>query len=309
MKIITELDKIRIDEDSVIAIGKFDGVHKGHRALIDQVLSLGKQYNLKTVIFTFVPSPADFFGLTDGYSIMSEQEKIFVLEDMGIDYLVEFPFNTETAGMEPVVFIEDMLCKQLKAKYIVSGSDVSFGKGGKGNYELLQELSDKNGYKTIKIDKIKINGDEISSTLIRKLITKSNIENANTMLGQPFMAKGQVITGNKIGRTIGFPTINVMPDSKKVLPKNGVYYSQVLVDGVLYNSISNIGVKPTIADDNDVLIETYIYDFNADIYGKDVIVYLLEFKRAEQKFSGLAQLTEVLNRDILDGQKYFSGKL
>lgn len=309
MKIITELDKIRIDEDSVIAIGKFDGVHKGHRALIDQVLSLGKQYNLKTVIFTFVPSPADFFGLTDGYSIMSEQEKIFVLEDMGIDYLVEFPFNTETAGMEPVVFIEDMLCKQLKAKYIVSGSDVSFGKGGKGNYELLQELSDKNGYKTIKIDKIKINGDEISSTLIRKLITKSNIENANTMLGQPFMAKGQVITGNKIGRTIGFPTINVMPDSKKVLPKNGVYYSQVLVDGVLYNSISNIGVKPTIADDNDVLIETYIYDFNADIYGKDVIVYLLEFKRPEQKFSGLAQLTEVLNRDILDGQKYFSGKL
>lgn len=309
MKIITELDKIGIDEDSVIAIGKFDGVHKGHRALIDQVLSLGKQYNLKTVIFTFVPSPADFFGLTDGYSIMSEQEKIFVLEDMGIDYLVEFPFNTETAGMEPVVFIEDMLCKQLKAKYIVSGSDVSFGKGGKGNYELLQELSDKNGYKTIKIDKIKINGDEISSTLIRKLITKSNIENANTMLGQPFMAKGQVITGNKIGRTIGFPTINVMPDSKKVLPKNGVYYSQVLVDGVLYNSISNIGVKPTIADDNDVLIETYIYDFNADIYGKDVIVYLLEFKRAEQKFSGLAQLTEVLNRDILDGQKYFSGKL
>lgn len=309
MKIITELDKIRIDEDSVIAIGKFDGVHKGHRALIDQVLSLGKQYNLKTVIFTFVPSPADFFGLTDGYSIMSEQEKIFVLEDMGIDYLVEFPFNTETAGMEPVVFIEDMLCKQLKAKYIVSGSDVSFGKGGKGNYELLQELSDKNGYKTIKIDKIKINGDEISSTLIRKLITKSNIENANSMLGQPFMAKGQVITGNKIGRTIGFPTINVMPDSKKVLPKNGVYYSQVLVDGVLYNSISNIGVKPTIADDNDVLIETYIYDFNADIYGKDVIVYLLEFKRPEQKFSGLAQLTEVLNRDILDGQKYFSGKL
>ncbi len=305
MRIIDNLDNLYINERTAVAIGKFDGVHLGHRALIDELLEAKKKQGLATVIFTFSPSPAEFFGQSDNKQIMTLEEKRYLLEKLGIDYLVEFPFNKETAGTEPHIFVEDILVNKLSSALIVAGDDLSFGRKGLGNIKTLEMYKNQYRYEVKEIGKICLDGEIISSTEIRRLISINDIDRAGKMLGNPYFIKGPIISGNRIGRTIGFPTINVAIDEKKVLPKFGVYFSEVEIDGIKYYGISNIGVKPTIAGDNAVSIETYIYDFDQDVYGKDAIVSLVAFRRKEQKFDGIDALKKQLDSDIAAGRAHF----
>lgn len=305
MKIIDNLDNLHIQEKTAVAIGKFDGVHLGHRALIDELIMAKEKQGLATVVFTFSPSPAEFFGLSDNKQIMTGEEKRYILSKLGIDYLIEFPFNKETAATEPDVFVSDILVGKLSSAFIVAGDDLSFGKKGLGNIKTLQDNKSKYGFEVKEIGKICLDGVVISSTEIRRLISINDIDRASQMLGSAYFIKGPIISGNRIGRTIGFPTINVAIDEKKVLPRFGVYFSEVEIDGEKHFGISNIGVKPTIEGENAVSIETYIYDFDKDVYGKDAIVSLVAFRRKEQKFDGIDALKNQLDSDISAGREYF----
>jgi len=305
MKILSELSQLHIDEPTAVAIGKFDGVHLGHRALIDKLKEAKARCGYATVIFTFSPSPAEFFGFSDGKQIMTAMEKRSVLDGLGIDYLVEFPFNKETAGIPPEDFVRDMLVGSLNAKYIAAGDDLSFGKKGKGSIDTLIKLKEECGFDVVEIGKIRYNGVEISSSEIRRLISINDLDTAEKMIGVPYSIHGTIVSGNRIGRTIGFPTINISIDEKKVLPHFGVYFSKVEIEGKTFNGISNIGVKPTIKGNNAVAIETYIYDFSEDVYGKTATVSLVDFRRGEQKFDGIEALKAQLDQDIAAGQVYF----
>lgn len=304
MQIISTLEKINIKENTAVAIGKFDGIHLGHRLLLNELLKQ-KENGLSTVVFTFNPSPSVFFGLSDEYMLTTDEEKRELLEKLGIDYLIEFPFDKNTAAMEPEYFIADYLVSKIKAKYIIAGDDMSFGKGGKGNIDLLISKSKECGYEAKKISKISIDNNIVSSTLIRSFVSEGKMEKFREYTGEEYSIKGVVVHGRKLGRTLGFPTINIFPDEYKLLPPNGVYYSKVLYNGISYDAISNIGTKPTVSQDETKSIETHLYNFNEDIYGKELRVYLLSFKRPEQKFASVSELKAVLSNDISDGKKYF----
>jgi len=308
--IIIESDDIQILKDKVnnektaIAIGKFDGIHKGHQVLINKMLEK-KSEGMKTLCFTFSPSPAEFFSGKSQPQITTVQEKRSIIEKMGVDILIEYPFNKTTASMEPETFIEDILIGALNAGFVVSGPDLSFGYKGRGDMNMLNEYSSRYGFGTETVDKIMDGNEEISSSLIKVCMENGEIEKINSYLGRVYSFSGIISSGNRIGRTIGFPTINIPVDKSKALPLKGVYYSTTTIEGITYNSITNIGVKPTIENNIAPLLETYIYDFDKDVYGKEAEVGLLHFVRAEQKFSGLDELKKVLAEDIEYGLKYF----
>lgn len=306
MQIIEQTTEFRLPEPSAVAIGKFDGVHLGHRKLIHKIIEQKKE-GLLTTVFTFDTSAAAFFGGEEKeLTTISEKRRIF--EDLGIDVLIEFPLNRETAATEPKEFVHRYLAKQMRAAYICAGTDLSFGKNGMGNYTLLENYADRYGYKTELIDKVKVDGEVVSSTRVREAVRMGRMEDAAHMLGAPYSVHGRVEHGKRLGRTIGMPTANILPEKDKLLPPNGVYYSKAIVDGRIYKGISNVGCKPTVNTEDVVGVETYLYDFADDLYGKDITVELLAFRRPEMKFDGVEHLKRQMEADIAAGRDY-AGKL
>lgn len=302
MQIIERTTEFRLSGKSAVAIGKFDGVHLGHRELIRKITEQKKTGCLATV-FTFDTSAAAFFGKEEKeLTTLAEKRRIF--SRMGVDVLIEFPLNTETAATEPEVFVHKYLASQMQAAYICAGADLSFGKKGAGNYRLLERYAGQYGYRTKLIEKVKVDGEEVSSTRVREAVRKGQMEMAARMLGTPYSVSGQVEHGKKFGRTIGMPTANLLPEPDKLLPPNGVYYSRAVVDGVLYKSVSNVGCKPTVSDNRVMGVETYLYGFAGDIYGKDMTVELLAFRRPEGKFGTVEELKAQMEEDIAAGQIY-----
>lgn len=305
MKIIKNATKFHIEEQTAVAIGKFDGFHLGHQKLLRH-LEMKKSKGLKTVAFTFVPSPAAFFGMPSLQELSTVEEKRNVFENAGVDYLVEYPFIKETAGMAPEAFVQDVLAGMINAKCVVAGDDVSFGKGGKGDCALLAEMARKGGcdYEVEIIEKVLYNGTEISSTFARNAVQEGSMELAAALLGEPYHVGGEIVHGRKLGRILGMPTVNLMPPEEKLLPPNGVYYSYVRINGRDFPAITNIGTKPTVDSNAKKGVETYIYDFDEDVYGKHIDVYLLKHKRTEMRFAGVDELKAQMAADIEDGRGY-----
>lgn len=303
MKIITDLKEIKLHIDTAVAIGKFDGVHVGHQKLLQRILAY-KEQGLAACVFTFDPSPLAFFGLTDGMQLSTPEEKRALFEQMGIDYLVEFPMNAGTTTMEAEEFARDILADSLCAKFLVAGADLSFGAKGAGNVALLQTMSQELGLTVEVIDKVMVDGAVVSSTRVRDCLEAGQMEKVADLCGRPYAFRGVVQRGNQIGRTLGFPTINLAVEDGKLVPPCGVYFSEVVYDGQRYRSISNVGYKPTVGGETTPGVETYIYDFDKEIYGKQVEVRLLRFHRPEQKFDGLEELKAQLAEDIEGGKIY-----
>ena len=286
----------QISTATAIAIGKFDGVHLGHQKLLQEIVEQ-KKYGLKACVFTFDPSPASFFGFSDGKELCTPEEKRKLLEQAGVDILIEYPLNENTAGVAPEAFVRDILVGKLQVAYLAAGEDLSFGKGGKGNWQLLEKLQSEYGYELKRIEKVSKGGQIVSSTRIRDLVEKGCVEEAADLLGRPYSFEGEVVMGNQIGRTLGFPTVNLEIGTTKLLPPFGVYATTVSWNGHCYEAISNIGEKPTVSEERKPGIESYLYDFDRNLYGEKVKVELLHFRRSERRFSGLEEFKAQLERD------------
>lgn len=300
MEIITNTVDFYLEKETAVAIGKFDGVHIGHRRLLEEIQECKKK-GLASCVFTFEPAPAVFFGFSDGRLLTTKEEKRLLFERMGVDILVEFPLNEKTAAMSPAAFTTEVLARQMNTRFLVAGTDLSFGAGGAGNAELLRKMGPELGFQVKTIEKVCMEGKEVSSTLVRTKVEAGEMQEAERLLGMPYLVAGTVIKGNQIGRTIGFPTVNIQPEKDKLLPPNGVYFSQVRVGNRLYRAISNVGCKPTVSDKRVMGVESYLYQFEEDIYGAEIEVYLQKFRRPERKFDGIEALEAQLQEDIAAG--------
>lgn len=306
MRYIADTTEFQIEEPTIVTLGKFDGRHRGHQKLLRTMKALKDELGIPTAIFTFGVAPLSHMSGQPQTVITTNLERRANLEKTGIDYLVEYPFNEETRRMVPEDFIKDILAGRMNAKEIVVGPDCSFGYKGAGNAELLSRMSAALGYHLHVIEKEKDDQRDISSTYIREELEKGNVEKANELLGEPYSVHGIVVHGNHIGSSIlGFPTANLEPPAIKRLPRFGVYVSRVLIDGVYYRGVTNIGRKPTVEGKNPVGVETYIFDLNEDIYGKMIEVQLLAFDRPEQKFGSLEELKARIEKDKQFAAEYF----
>lgn len=293
-------------KNTAVTLGKFDGLHLGHQLLINKVLEQ-KDKEYLSVVFTFLIHPNSLFSKKEVELLYVEDEKRRKIEQMGLDVMISYPFNNETASMEAEDFIKEVLINRLDAKVIVVGSDFGFGHKRKGNVELLKEMSKVYGYELIVFDKRKISDLEISSSYIRKELDAGDMNKVKEFLGRPYSIIGTVEHGRKIGRTLGFPTTNLIPISAKLLPLSGVYASNTIIDGKSYHGITNIGNNPTVGETKEKRVETYIFDFDEDCYGKTIEVELLAFERPEIKYDNLSDLKEQMEKDIIFGRDYFAG--
>lgn len=303
MEIIANMTDFYLDRETAVAIGKFDGVHIGHRRLLEEIREKKKD-GLCACVFTFDPAPAVLFGRSDGKELTTKEEKHVLFERAGVDILIEFPMTPETAAIMPEVFAAEILAERMQTRFLAAGSDLSFGAGGAGNAQLLQRLAPELGFQVKTIAKICLDGKEVSSTYVRSCVEKGDMRLAEKLLGMPYPVLGTVVKGNQLGRNLGFPTVNLLPQENKLLPPNGVYFSQVRHRGRLYRAISNVGYKPTVTEERVMGLESYLYDFQEDIYGESIEVYLLEYSRPERRFESVEALRGQLEKDIKAGAAY-----
>lgn len=312
MKVITDINEIKLNH-SIITIGKFDGNHIGHQLLFDTVRSLKTEGDC-TVVLTFNVPVAAVVQNEDSDSIRSIQthEERYQREDLaGIDYVVEFPFNKQTMSMLPEDFVKDILVEKLGVKTVVVGEDFCFGKGRAGNVEMLRRLGEQYGFSVYALKKVIYKPEdyskpvEVSSTLIKNEILRGNMEDVNRMLNRPFSMIGTILHGKHLGHTIGFPTINFAAPDDKILPPNGVYATRTIIDGKSYDSITNVGKRPTFDDGEYRTVETNIFDFQEDVYGKTAEVEFYKFIRPERKFESTDALMEEIARNVDEVKAFF----
>ena len=295
--------KVRIDEPTVVSIGKFDGEHKGHRKIFAEMKRLAKERGLATAIFTFGTPPS---ALVEGEArpqINTNEERRRKLKEEGIDYVVEYPFTEKVRNMPGETFVKYVLIGKMNMKAIVAGPDCSFGKDRSGNAALLEELGPELGFFPLIIEKERDGLRDISSTYIREELSAGNIEKANRLLGAVYSVEGTVMQGNKIGGSIlGFPTVNIEVPEGKLLPRFGVYETQVLLqDGRTFQGITNVGDNPTVREDrlnHKARIETFLLDFSGDLYGSRIRLRFLRFIRPEIKFPDFEALKEQIRKDV-----------
>lgn len=296
MTIINSINEIDIIKESVITIGNFDGLHKGHAALIQKAIEYAKSKNIKSVVFTFSNHPANYFKSNSLKNIITYEEKIERLKDLGVDVVISIPFDEYMTKISAQDFIKNILIDKLGSKKIIVGHDFTFAKNKEGNPKLLKHLSAKYNYELEVVEPVEITNIRVSSTYIRNLITSGNISKVKEYLGYNYELKGEVIHAKKLGRTIGFPTANILVDADVLVPKVGIYVTKVYVKDKVYAGATNIGYNPTVNGDK-ISIETNILEFNEDIYGQVIKVEFLERIRDEKKFASLDELKNQLKKD------------
>jgi len=280
-----------------LSLGMFDGVHLGHKSIIDALTKVGTQNNLETAILTFWPHPRFVFNPNEDLKLLNTiDEKKLLIEKYGVNNLFLKEFDDEFRNLTGEEFVRQILVDQLNVKYLIIGYDHSFGKNKSGNFALLQELSKELDFEVDQMEAINIHENNISSTKVRNALLEGNIKEANEMLGYSYSVSGKVVHGKKIGRTIGYPTANIETESIKLLPKKGAYIVEVYVKGQFYKGMLSIGTNPTVNGDA-LTVEVYILDFNEDIYGENITVQFRDFLHDEIKFEGLDKLIERLDED------------
>ncbi|MBQ5696282.1 MAG: bifunctional riboflavin kinase/FAD synthetase [Clostridium sp.] len=281
--------------NNYIALGSFDGLHLGHLSLVRKVRELAIKNGGKSIVFTFKNHPRAFINNNNLELIMTNEEKLKVLECENINVVAFKDFDENIMKISPEDFVE-WLCESYNVKGIVVGFNFKFGYKNLGDTELLEKLQKKYGYKLYIMNPYKLEDKIISSTYIRNLILDGNVKKAFLMLSRPYMLSGKVIHGKKLGRTIGFPTANLEINDKKVIPKKGVYYTNVDIEGKIFKGITSVGNNPTV-NGKELTIETYILDFNNNIYEKEIKVYFIDRIRDEIKFNNIDELTKQLKKD------------
>ncbi len=297
MKIFESLNMIRKFPSPVVTVGNYDGIHMGHRKIIARVVEKAREISGTATLMTFYPHPQSLLK-PDAYTrlVTPLHLKKKLIEACGIEVMVIVSFDETFRNVAPESFVKDILVGKLGVKVVVVGYDFRFGKDGAGNIEMLRNLAGENGFSVEVVKAVTIDGEKIGSNMIRKLIMNGDVKKAVRCLGRPHVIEGIVVKGESRGRDMGFPTINLETISELV-PKNGVYMTEVGVDDIRMPAVTNIGFNPTF-DGKKFLVETYILDFSSDLYGREVAIYFHERIRDEVKFENVGELRERIAKDV-----------
>lgn len=306
MEYIHDTQNFIINEATAVTIGKFDGVHLGHRKLLEIVGRKAEEYGAKPAVFTFDHIPVSLCASPCQNCIMTNTERRVFVEKLGMDILIEYPFTNSFMNMEAEDFLVNVIKRQLNARCIVVGNDCTFGRKGLGDCRLIESMAGELGYEAVIVEKECFEGREISSTYVREELGVGHMETVNMLLGRPYSITGVVAKGEHLGRTMNTPTINIYPSVSKLLPPNGVYASvTVMEDGEQYYGVTNVGVKPTIKDNNEISVETFLFGFDKDAYGMTVEVQLKHFQRPEMRFESVDALHKQMEADAAFAKELF----
>jgi len=308
VKTIFEKDGIRFEKRSAaVGLGNFDGLHIGHMTLVNTLISEARLNGLKSVIYTFTKHPENIIRKKLFTPLLTTVSKrIQILGETQLDYLYFDEFDEEYSRMEPESFVKEILLEKLGAGLVVAGFNYRFGFMGRGDAELLAKLGEKYDFRVIIIPPVRVGTELVSSTAIRQYVSEGDMESVFRLLGRHYSITGEVADGRHLGRRIGFPTANLHPEAYLIMPSNGVYITKTLLDGKIYNSLTNVGVNPTFGDISGTSVETHILDFDEDIYKNSIEVFFLTKLRNEIKFRNAGELSVQISRDINDAKKYFS---
>ena len=308
MKVYHSIDQFPLDIKSVLTLGTFDGVHKGHKYVLKRMNEIAKKEGGESVLLTFYPHPRHVLQPEDQKLklLNAIEEKIKELENSGIQHFVIHEFTKDFSRTKSVNFIRDLLVNKLKMKHMVVGYVHHFGRNREGSYDELLELSELYNFKLEQIPPQDEGEVTVSSTKIRKLLSAGNIEKANTYLGYNYPINGVVVKGNKIGRRLTYPTANILIENKwKLLPGDGVYVVEVILENKQYFGMLNIGKKPTL-DEGKHSVEVHIFDFSADVYDFEIKVEFIKRIRDEKQFNSLEDLQSQLKIDENNCRKYLA---
>lgn len=295
MQYITEINSYQSEKCSAVTLGKFDGLHRGHQKLVDKIREYASE-NVQSIVCAFDMKKE---------SLLTKEERKEKLSGQ-VDCLIVCPFTKELREMEAEDFIKKILVDKFHATHIVVGTDFRFGHEARGDVRKLAEYAEVYGYKLDVIEKEKYKEREISSTYVKEAMAEGNLELVNTLLGYRYQISGMVEYGKQLGRTLGFPTMNIAPEDGKIMPRFGVYACDVRVDGRWYHGIGNVGIKPTVAKEPRLLVEVFVFGFEGDAYGKEISVEFCAFERPETKFHSVEELKAQVDADIEYGKQYFS---
>lgn len=304
MIIFNSLDDIKTIEETGIALGNFDGIHIGHQKLIKRAVDNSRSSGLKSMVLTFTNHPKNLKAKSHYVkNIVTWKEKVEIIEALGVDYLVAIEFNQEILSLSPEDFVQKILLEKLRMKEAHCGFHYHFGYKASGNTQLLIKLGDEYDFGIHILEAVKVDGQLVSSTKIRELISSGQVCECQKYLGRPYTLEGTVVTGNQIGRKIGFPTSNILIDETMVIPPNGVYITNCFSNGVKYNSVTNIGVKPTVGR-NKRSIETHLINFSKNIYDEEIKIEFMQKIRDEKKFEDFPQLIQQIQEDVIKAKEY-----
>ena len=306
MKLIRGLHNLRTPlPASAVTIGNFDGVHRGHQLVIRQLQKVAAAAGLPTVAVIFEPQPIEFFAPDKAPKRLSRfREKIAYLKAQDIDYLLCLRFDQELANLSAEAFVQQILLERLGTRHLVVGDDFHFGKNRQGNFAFLRDNSERFGFIVDETETLTLDGERVSSTRIRQCIQQDDFDKAAELLGRPYSLGGRIAHGQKLGRQLGYPTINIKMGDKTLIVK-GIFAVRVKgIDNRVLQGVASIGTRPTV-DGVDTILEVYILDFNEDVYGRSVNVEFLHKIRDEQKFDSLEELTRNIDRDTEKAIAYF----
>ena len=305
MKIFHGTENANIMRPTVLTLGVFDGLHLGHQEIMRKVVERAKATNTVATAITFDPHPRAVLHPDSAPPLLQTlDQRLANLEVLGIEQTIVIPFTHDFSDQPAENFLSEIIHDRLHAKEVYLGRGFAFGKDRGGNIELLRSMSEKLGFIADEVDEIQLRGMRISSSKIRKLLANGYVNLARRMLGRPYGVEGVIIRGNRRGHTIGFPTANLKPHNR-VIPRYGVYATATLIDGTWRKSITNIGVRPTFESEADPSIETYVFDFDGDLYGDVLRVRFLHRIRDERKFNGIDELKAQIEKDSNRARNYF----
>lgn len=300
MKVVRDLNETEYDKKSVVTVGTFDGVHSGHGKIIDKLTSVKKSKGLRSVLITFEPHPQIILRnrAKDIKILTTLEEKLELFKDRSIDIVYVINFTKKFSETTAEEFYNRYLIERIGLNDLVLGYDHMFGKNREGNFETLKALSERYDFTVDKVDEYKIDGEPVSSTIIRHLIEEGSLEKVGIMLGRNYSIGGTVIDGKKLGSKLGFPTANIKVDSEyKLIPKSGIYTVEVFIGSEKYNGMMSIGINPTVSEDFKIKLEVNIFNFNKNIYGKKIIINFISYLRDELKFDTIDELKDQLHLD------------
>ena len=284
----------------------FDGVHRGHQSILNQLKSVAAENRFETAILTFWPHPRLVFNAQDDLQLLNTvEEKVALMENYDVQHLFLQEFNEEFRNLTGEEFVRRVLVEKFRVKYLIIGHDHVFGKNRSGNFELLEKLAPELGFTVQQMDAVNAFNQNISSTKVREALLQGNVRQANEMLGYQYPLSGVVVDGKKLGRTIGYPTANMEVDPIKLLPKKGAYIVDVFVNNQQFKGMLSIGTNPTVGGEK-LSTEVYILDFDKDIYGEKITVRFREFLHEEIKFESLEKLIERLDEDKRLTEAFYS---